>query len=95
MPIDYIDSIQNIIFETWTGPIDAADLESYWTSYMADEKVMALRRTVVDLRPADIRFNASELLDLVTRVVAPRLSGRDWRTALIVDDPVQFGISRQ
>jgi hypothetical protein len=96
MPIDYyIDHTQKIIFESWTGPISADVLRRYWINYMADERVMALRRTVVDVTKAEILFKAGDLFSLVSGIVIPRLGDRDWRTAIVVSDPVQYGVSRQ
>jgi hypothetical protein len=96
MPIDYsIDRERGIIFETWTGDITAADLGAYWQRYLADPEVMALRRTLVDLRPCRILFNGQELSDLVSGVVIPILKGRDWKTAIVVEHPTQYGVCRQ
>lgn len=96
LPISYsIDSAHNLILEVWQGTVTAADLRKYWQAYLADPQVLALRRTLVDLRGADIQFNGRELSELVSTVVVPALKGQDWRTAIVVDQPVQFGVSRQ
>jgi hypothetical protein len=95
-PITYtIDSRLGVIFETWTGAVTAADLRAYWTSYMNDPQVMALRITLADLRRANIQFSGDELNGLVCGLVEPKLQGRQWKTAILVANPVQFGISRQ
>jgi hypothetical protein len=57
--------------------------------------VLALRRTLVDLRGANLRFTGKELSSLVSHVVIPVLKGRDWKTAIVVEQPIQFGVSRQ
>jgi hypothetical protein len=96
MPISYsIDSQLGIILETWVGNVSAKDLSEYWKNYLANPEVLSLRRTLVDLRQAYPTFTGSELSDLISRIVDPILQGRDWKTAIIVDRPVQFGISRQ
>jgi hypothetical protein len=96
MPITYsIDRASGIIFEVWAGGVAAADLRRYWQGYLADPDVLALRRTLVDLRGADLRFTGGELADLVDQVVLPALGGRDWTTAIVVGRPAQFGVSRQ
>ncbi len=96
MPINYsIDHDTRVIFETWTGEVTAAALGEYWTRYMADPDVMDIRRTLVDLRECTILFKGSDLSNLIETIVTPRLKGRNWRTALVTGDPVQFGISRQ
>ena len=95
-PITYsIDQDSGIISEVWRGDVTAADLRRYWGAYLANPDVLALRRTLVDLRAANIRFTGAELSNLVSTVVLPALKGRDWITAIVVEQPVQFGVSRQ
>ena len=96
MPIAYsIDHDRRFILERWTGDITAADLGEYWTRYLADPDVMAIRRTLADLRQCRILFRGTDLSNLVKSLVIPRLEGRGWKTAIVVDDPLQFGTSRQ
>jgi hypothetical protein len=96
MPISYsIDDSNRCIRETWTGMITASDLGAYWRHYLADPIVMTIRRTVVDLRACRILFSGEQLADLVESIVLPLLNGRDWKTALVVTDPLQYEITRQ
>jgi hypothetical protein len=96
MPITYsIDADLGVIFEAWQGDVTAADLRRYWQAYLADPRVMALRRTLVDLREARILFTGPEFFDLVADVVKPALGGRRWTTAIVVARAVQFGVSKQ
>ena len=96
MPISYsIDHDRRIIFEIWTGEVSAADLGEYWKRYLADPDVMAIRRTLVDLRQCRILFKGTDLSDLVRSLVIPGLEGRDWKTAIVAERSVQFGVSRQ
>lgn len=96
MPISYsIDAQLGIILETWVGDVSASDLAEYWRHYLADPEVLSLRRTLVDLRQANPTFTGRELADLISGIVDPILQGRDWKTAIIIDKPIQFGISRQ
>lgn len=96
MPISYsIDRDAQLITEVWTGVIQAADLADYWKRYLEDPEVLAIRRTVVDLREAVIRFTGTELDSLIRSVVEPALGGRDWKTAIVIASPLQKGISRQ
>jgi len=96
MAIAYsIDREQGCIIETWTGDIAAQDLADHWRVYLADPEVMALRKTLVDLRDARILFTGAQLAYLVESIVMPTLGGLDWKTAIVVQDPVQFGVSRQ
>ncbi len=96
MPISYsIDRQKNFITEIWTGDIAARDLATHWRTYLADPAVIAIRRTLVDLRQSRILFTGAELSALVHGLVIPTLKGADWKTAIVVDGTVQFGVSRQ
>jgi hypothetical protein len=96
MPISYtIDEEKDFITEVWTGDIAASDVASYWRRYLADPEVLRIRRTLVDLRECRILFKGVELSSLIRSIVIPILDGRDWKTAIVVDQPVQFGVSRQ
>ena len=96
MPITYtIDHDEKLITEVWTGEVQATDLAAHWRQYLADPEVMALRRTIVDLRQADVRLSGSDLDALIRGIVLPALKGRDWKTALVVEGAAQFGLGRQ
>ena len=96
MPITYsIDPQQGVIFEKWSGDVLASDLASYWRSYLADPQVIAIRKTVVDLRDSNPRFTGAELADLIDTIVLPVLAGREWVTAIVIGGPVHVGVSRQ
>ncbi|HRE90240.1 MAG TPA: hypothetical protein PK095_13985 [Myxococcota bacterium] len=63
-PISYtLDPERGVIYETWRGSVSARDLERYWMRYLADPEVLALRRTLVDLRDATILFRGEDLVD--------------------------------
>ncbi len=95
-PITYfIEEGEEIIVETWSGQVTGDDLAAHWKVYLADPAVLKIRRTVVDLRHAEILFYGPELNDLIQTIVAPRLGELDWKTAIVVNSAVQFGISRQ
>ena len=96
MPINYvIDREEKFITEVWTGEIRAEDLEAYWKRYLEDSEVMRIRRTIVDLRDAKILFKGSDLDLLIQTIVLPALKGKDWKTAIVVGNSLQQGISRQ
>ncbi len=96
MPILYsIDTELDIIRERWEGEVSAAELREHWIRYLADPRVLEIRKTLVDLRRARITFTGDELWFLIETVVVPKLGGRDWTTAIVTDDRVQFGVSRQ
>lgn len=96
MPITYtIDDAGKLITEIWTGEVRAEDLAAHWRRILGDPEVLAIRRTVVDLRESVILFSGSQLDVLIKSIALPLLNGRDWKTALVVKDPTQFGVSRQ
>jgi len=96
VPIAYsIDREDGCIIETWTGDVTARELMTHWRRYLADPEVLALRRTLVDLRHCRILFTPAELSELVSRLVLPALHGMNWRTAIVLGDPAHFEMSRQ
>lgn len=96
MPITYsIDRENRVIEEKWTGTIGKDDLADYWKRYLEDPLVLDIRRTIVDLQEAVIIFTGHQMEALITSIVLPALKGRDWKTAIVVDKPHQFGVSRQ
>jgi hypothetical protein len=96
MPITYaIDRDAKLITETWAGQIRRDDVAEYWRRFLSDPEVMEIRCTLADLRQAEFCITGAELDALVRGIIIPALDGRDWRTALVVGGPVQFGVSRQ
>ncbi|MEO5860670.1 MAG: hypothetical protein ABIR33_17190 [Pyrinomonadaceae bacterium] len=95
-PISYVvDTAVGVIFEVWDGTVTASDLSQFWRDYLSDPEVLEVRTTLVDLRKATIKITGNEMRDLVSSVVQPALGSRTWRTAIVVDRPVQYGVSRQ
>ena len=96
MPITYeVDESLNVIFETWEGTITARDLDMYWREYLADQKVLSCRRTLVDVRKSNITFTGDQFHQLIASVAVPMLGEKKWCTAILVGLPVQFGVARQ
>jgi len=96
MPIAYsINREKKLIVEVWTDEIQSHDVAAYWKRYLSDPEVLAIRRTVVDLRAADICFSGLDFCQLIHTLVTPVLQGRGWTTAIVVSEPSQFGVSRQ
>ena len=96
VPITYaIDHERRVIFATWSGEIRLEDVEGYWRALMADPLALGLRRSVADLRSAQLAFRGVEFAQLIQTIALPALAGRRWHTAVIVDQPLQFGITRQ
>lgn len=95
-PITYsIDRARDFILEVWRGLVTADDLRAHWGAFLENADVMRIRRTLVDMREAELQFTGQELSHLVSDLVIPRLGGLDWKTAILVAQPVQFGVSRQ
>jgi hypothetical protein len=95
MPITYtIDHDKQLIYETWTGEVSAADLAAYWENYLSNPAVMAIRRTVVDLRAATLAFSGLDFDSLIQQIVLPILGERKWISAIVVGNPVQQGLHR-
>ena len=96
MPITYTtDREKKLITEVSTGEIKAECLAAYWKLYLEDPDVLAIRRTLVDLRQADILFKGADLDSLIQSIVLPVLKGKDWKTAIVVEKSLQYGVSRQ
>jgi hypothetical protein len=96
MPITYtIDPDQKLIIEVWTGEIRAVDLAEFWKRLLSDHEAMAIRRSIADVRQAEILFNGWEMNNLIRSIVRPMLAGRDWKTAIVAEKPVQIAMSRQ
>ena len=96
MPISYsVDSERGLIVSRWEGPVTAEDLASHWKKLFSDERALALRRSFADLRGSDLLFSGADLHRLTSDIVLPELEHGSWKTAIIVDRPVNFGISRQ
>jgi hypothetical protein len=96
MPITYsISELESIIVEVWVGEITIVSLAEYWRDYLKAERVLATRRTLVDLTRARIAFSKDELQLTVEQVVAPVLAGRDWITAMVVKNVDQFRAGAQ
>ncbi len=96
MPITYsISELESIIVEVWVGEITIDTLAGYWRDYLKAERVLATRRTLVDLTRASIAFSNHELQTTVAEVVAPVLDGRDWITAMVVKNVDQFRAGSQ
>ncbi len=97
MPITYtIDHDRQLITEVWTGEIQASDLAEHWKRcILGCLEVLAIRRTIADVRQAVILFNGSDMNYLIQTLVLPILAGKDWKTAIVIEKPLQLGMSRQ
>lgn len=96
MTITYVvDAEHGAVLSHWEGDVTAAELRAHWTAVLDDPAARAVARTIADLRKARPAFTGTELRDAVSSIAAPRLRGLSWTNAIVVDDPVQYGVSRQ
>lgn len=96
MPITYsIDHENGCVIENWTGDITRHDLAVHFRHFFSDPEVLAVARTIVDLRHCQFVLTAAELEELVRRIVMPALHGRKWRTAIVLGDTNHFEMWRQ
>lgn len=94
MPIDYrLEG--GYVRATWRGQVSADDVSAYWNRMFRDPAAYALGRSLTDARGSEPLVTGQELNDLVQMVAVPLLRGKRWRNALLVDQPVQYGIGRQ
>jgi hypothetical protein len=96
MPISYsIDVERRLVLTRWEGLVTAGEMEAHWKRLFADEVALAIRRSLADLRGADLRFSADDLRRLTDELVRPLLEKGAWKTAMVVDRPKVFVVSRQ
>lgn len=91
----HVDAAGGLIFETWSGVITRDVLLAHWRECLADAAVLAVRRTLVDLRDCDVHFSGAEWLRLIEGCVLNRPDLVGWKTAIVVDKPHLHGIARQ
>lgn len=96
MPITYaVDPERNLILVTFAGRITAHELGDHWKEFLSKADVMNCRRSVADIRQSILEFSGSELDTMIQHIVLPLTGTRKWRTAIVVDQPVQQGVARQ
>jgi len=94
VPITYeISGSDGLIAEVWLGDISIADLREHWLRLLHDEKALALRKSLADLRGSTLLFSAQDLELAVREVAEPMLKGRDWISAIVVSTPRQIQMS--
>jgi hypothetical protein len=96
MGITYeVDASKGVVFERWLGAIAGPDIVDHWMLLATDKEAMACGRSVADIRECALQVSGEELRYLVTFVLGPVLEGRHWKTAVLVREPVQFGMARE
>lgn len=96
MTITYsVEHTRGIVISTWTGAITAEVLGDFWQRLLRDPEALRYRRSLADLRGCQLRLTGRELSGLVMDVVRPLLGDLRWKSAILVAEPVQYGVSRQ
>jgi len=91
LPITYkISSSEGIVTVAWIGNISIVEVREHLSRLLQDEKALALRKSVADLRASTLLFSDEELGLALREVVDPVLKGRDWISAIVVRTPAQF-----
>ena len=91
----HVDIAGGLIHETWAGVITRDILLAHWRVCLADPAVLAVKRTLVDLRDCDVHFSGEEWLRLIEGCVLNRPELGGWKSAIVVDKPHLHGIARQ
>jgi hypothetical protein len=90
-----VDDVLDLILEEWRGDVTAEQLGGHWRAFVSNPRVMACRRTIVDITDANVLLVGNDFRNLIESIVTPALKGRKWVTAIVVRSDVQYGISRQ
>lgn len=81
-----IDDDRRVIFVKCTGLVTVRDLCSHWIAFLEDPGTFAVRRTLVDLREADMSISFQEMHFLIESLVKPCIRRTTWSGALVVSD---------
>jgi hypothetical protein len=96
MPISYThDTARRITVVTWSGTVTAREFADHYRLLLTDDTADGYRRCIADLRNCVIDISGEQIRDAIQTTVKPLLGSRPWRSAILVNDPVAFGISRQ
>lgn len=91
----FIDEESSALYEKWEGPLRREDVANYWRFFSNNAKAIACTRNLVDIRDAEILFTGEELEKLVHDYLLPLAGIAETKTAILVAQPVQIGVSRQ
>jgi len=91
----HADIEKRVVFETWTGAINVPELRSHWEVCLTDPDVLAIKRTLVDLRECEILFSGAEWVNQLERFVLGNPVVPGWLTAIIVNKSYIHGVARQ
>ena len=96
MPITYsVDAQQNVVLVTWEGDVTADDYGAHLRTMLQDPDALRAGRSLIDLRQANVLMSGIELNAVMNAEATPLLAGRLWKTAVLVNSSLNFGIARQ
>ena len=96
MGITYrIDVSKGVVFEEWLDTLSADEIAEHWKKKYADLRVMAAGRTLLDVRACKLPLSGDDLRCLVKTILVPTLRNRKMKTAILVNQLVQYGVARQ
>jgi hypothetical protein len=95
MGITYEVDAAGIVFERWAGIVTATEMEAHWTRMVKDPRVIACRGSLADIRECEIRFSGEDLRRMEETILEPVFRGRQLKVAILVKDPIQYGVARQ
>lgn len=91
----HVDAAGGVVHETWSGVITGDVLLAHWRRCLGDPAVLAVKRTLIDLRDCEVRFGGEEWLRMIESALLNRPDLGGWRSAIVVDKPYLHGIARQ
>ena len=96
MPITYtVDQQQNVVLVTWQGNVTGDEYRAHLRTMLQDPDALRAGKSLTDLTQANVLLSGAELNAIGNAEAAPRLAGRQWKTAVLVSSPLNFGLARQ
>lgn len=96
MPIHYaIDRERDIVRVVWTDRVDDAAFAAHLQKMLSDPEALRCRRSLSDLRGAELTMLGAQLKTRLRGSAAPMLGDSPWTVAILVKSPAQYGTARQ
>jgi hypothetical protein len=96
MPITYaVNTEQKFVHVTWQGDVTGEEYRAHLRKMLRDADALRAGRSLTDLRDANVLLSAAELNAIGSVEAVPLLSGRRWKTAVLVSSPLLYGLTRQ
>lgn len=96
VPITYaVNTEQNFVQVTWQGDVTGEEYRTHLRAMLRDPDALRAGRSLTDLRGANVLLSGAELNAIGNVEAVPLLSGRRWKTAVVVSSPLNYGLTRQ